>query len=77
MRREQLDTDDDAIVTIRRPDSDFVTTAAGRALSRRSGGAEPRIFTTFDWRAAPANLAPFPERIAAGMSLAKCRVLRI
>lgn len=63
----QLDTDDEVIVTIRGDNADFVTRAAAAVFNKPSGTAEPRIFTTVQWGAAPANVAHFPENTAAGI----------
>jgi N-acetylmuramoyl-L-alanine amidase len=63
----QLDTDDEVIVTIRGNNADFVTRAAAAAFNGPSGTTEPKIFTTSEWGAAPANVAHFPENTAAGI----------
>jgi N-acetylmuramoyl-L-alanine amidase len=63
----ELDTDDDVIVTIRGSNEDFITPAAATAFNGLAGTTEPRIFTTADWGAAPARVAHFAERSAAGI----------
>jgi hypothetical protein len=64
----ELETDDDVIVTIRgNDDNDFITRGAAAAFNAPSGNTEPRVFTTAEWGAAPARLAHFPERLAAGI----------
>jgi hypothetical protein len=63
----QLETNDEAIVTIRGNNEDFVTRKAAAAFNGRSGSSEPKIFTTSQWGAAPANAAHFPENTAAGI----------
>ena len=62
-----LRTDNEVIVTIRGDNDDFATPAAADAFGGLTGTTEPRVFTTAEWGAAPARVAHFTERLAAGI----------
>ncbi len=62
-----LDTDDDVIITIGGRSTEFLTRAAKKAFSGPSGSSEPRIYTTSEWGAAPANASHFAEALAVGI----------